>query len=112
MITEKDKAARITKEIIHYFLEHHLYTFDLHFNITCDFFELEITTKTDNIPDTFDQFVDDLSVARQYELDEYYNSLLGSHNEHQDYKCLGQSIDKVSASYEDGTLGLYIKRLF
>ncbi|MFK8243325.1 MULTISPECIES: hypothetical protein [unclassified Facklamia] len=112
MITEKDKAARITKEIIHYFLEHHLYTFDLHFNITCDFFELEIKTQTDKVPHNFNQFVDDLSIARQYELDEYYNSLLGSHTDHQDYKCLGQSIDEVTTSFENGQLVLYIKRLF
>lgn len=110
MPTEKNKATRIMKEIVNYYLDHQLYTFDMHVNITTAFFELEIKTETTHEPESFQQLIDDLNTPRELEVDEYYNCLLGSHTHHEDYTFLGKSIDEAFGSFENNILSLYIKR--
>lgn len=110
MITEKNKASRIIKEIINYYLDNQIYLFDIHVNITPETITITITAQCQTIPATFTQLLADLNVTREVEMDEYYNALLGSHNHHEDYTFLGKSIDSAIGSYEDNLLSLTLIR--
>lgn len=112
MLNEKNKASRIMKEITNYYFDHGFYTFDIHFNATDTYFEMEIKTQADQEPKSFHQLIDDLNTPREIEVDEYYNCLLGSHTHHEDYTFLGKSIDEAVGTFENNTLTLYIKRYF
>lgn len=111
MTTEKDKANRIVKEIISFFMINHIYDFDMHFHIDENAFELTINADVEKEPEKFAALVRDLRVPRQFELDEYCNSLLGAHGHMHDYSFLGKVIDEAEGSFLDGKLYLYIKRL-
>lgn len=110
MTTERDKANRIVKEIISYFMANHIYDLDMHFHIDDDLFKLDIKSKIDEKPSSFDKLLKDLNVAREFELEEYYNSLLGGHGHEHDYTFLGKAIDEAIGSYENGELKLSIIR--
>lgn len=110
MSTEKNKSTRILKEIVNYFLVEKLYQFDVSFNINTDLFELTFTAPVEKVPDSFGRFIEELNVPREVDSDEYYNALLGSHNKHADYTCLGKAIDKAEGKFEDGKLSLHIVR--
>lgn len=111
MTTEKDKANRILKEIVSYFMINQIYDFDIHFHLEKAKFELEIKARVDKEPESFAYLLEELQTPRQYELDEYCNSLLGAHGHSHDYTFLGKAIDEAVGSYEDGILTLYIMRL-
>lgn len=109
MLNEKNKATRIMKEIISYFLENDLNQFDLSFKIDSKECYLSVQAPADVEPDDFQQLLSDLQAERQIELDEYYNALLGSHSKH-DYSFLGKTIDKAEGGYKDGVLSLELWR--
>ena len=110
MLSEKNKATRIMKEIISYFLDNRLNDFELKFHIDDEVFKLEITAPADAKPNSFKKLLEDLDTERQIEIDEYYNALLGSHCHEHDYSFLGKSIDHAEGSYENGILSLAIWR--
>ena len=110
MTTERDKANRILKEIVSYFMISHIYDFDIHFHIDQEMFSLEIVAKVEEKPPTFERLLSDLSTPRQFELDEYCNSLLGAHGHCHDYTFLGKAIDEVEGECKDGKLRLFLKR--
>lgn len=112
MQLEKNKATRIMKEIVSYFLDHDLNDFKLEFAINDGVFRLYIEAETTEEPASFQKLVSDLNIERQLEVDEYYNALLGSHchaHEH-DYTFLGKAIDKAEGRFEAGKLSLLIWR--
>ncbi|MGT2710962.1 hypothetical protein [Streptococcus oriscaviae] len=109
MLNEKNKATRIMKEIISYFLDNDLNDFSMDFHIKDGVFYLSIEAPCQQKPANFDQLVEDLQTERQLEVDEYFNALLGSHSHH-DYSFLGKAIDKALGSYKDGKLFLEIWR--
>lgn len=110
MISEKNKATRITKELIGYFLEHKYCQFDLSFDLNDDRFELTIAAPSQDVPTHFDHLLDDLNTEREVEIDEYYNALLGGHDTDHDYTLLGKSVDTASIAYENGRLILKVCR--
>ncbi|MDO4432228.1 MAG: hypothetical protein Q4B80_02800 [Aerococcaceae bacterium] len=110
MLSEKNKATRIMKEIISYFLDNGLNDFDLKFQINDNEFYLFITADTEKEPASFAKLLSDLQTERQIEIDEYYNALLGSHCHQHDYSFLGKAIDKSEGSFENGKLSLAIWR--
>lgn len=112
MITEKDKAKRILKEISGYFFDHDLSEFNL--NVQREEEELIITIKafTEKEPDDFQKLLQDLNVNRQEDIDEIFNALLGSFGTTGDYKFLGQAIDSASGGYNRGILTLEIIRKY
>lgn len=112
MISEKNKATRILKEVVGYFLSAHLYDLNIHFDINKTRLELTISTECETLPKHFNEFLQDLNVKREIEADEYYNALLGSHTSHTDYLCLGKSIDEAKAHFENNLLTLQIIRYF
>lgn len=112
MITEKNKSTRILKEITGYFLDQCLMQFDIHFNITKTEFELIVTAPCKEKPKSFDRFIEELNVPRELEIEEYYNALLGSHTQHEDYSFLGKNIDVANGNYENNQLSVQIIRYF
>lgn len=110
MISEKNKATRIMKELIGYFLRHDYYKFDVSFDLNDQAFELSITTESEDIPSHFDDLLKDLNIDREFEIDEYYNALLGGHDSDYDYTLLGKSIDKAKLTYENGFITLKVTR--
>lgn len=110
MLAEKNKATRITKEIISYFLDNDLNEFDLKFSVDNDLFRLKISALASNKPESFDKLIHDLHTERQIEVDEYFNALLGSFSHDHDYTFLGKAIDLASGNFEDGILWLEIER--
>lgn len=110
MLSEKNKATRIMKEVISYFLENNLTNLDIQFSIENKIFILNIIADTNTEPDTFQKFLKDLQTQRQLEVDEYYNALLGSHSQKHDYTFLGKSIDTADGYFEDGKLHLRLTR--
>lgn len=111
MVDEKVKANRIVKEIMSYFLMNHIYNFNMRFHIDKKELNILYTAKLDKEPENFREFINALSVPRQIELEEYYNSLLGAHSHEHNYSFLGQALDYVEGNFHDGTLSLYIKRI-
>lgn len=112
MLVEKNKATRIMKEIVSYFLDNDLNDFHIDFTISDGVFRFYIEAVTDQEPASFQKLVADLNTERQLEVDEYYNALLGSHchaHEH-DYTFLGKAIDKAEGQFEGGKLSLLIWR--
>lgn len=112
MITEKNKATRILKEVTGYFLGEHLYDLSIEFKLTQEHVEIRVSAPCDQLPSSFEQFLKDLNVPREIEADEYYNALLGSHTSHADYSFLGKAIDVATGTYHDQVLSLYILRSF
>lgn len=110
MIAEKNKARRITKEIISYFLDNHLNQFNLSFQIDKDLFFLKISAATEGKPASFDKLLADLQTEREIEVDEYFNALLGANSHDHDYSFLGKTIDRAKGGFDDGKLWLEIKR--
>lgn len=110
MLTEKNKATRITKELISYFLDNDLNKFNLDFSIDNDLFYLKVTAPVTQKPESFDALIADLKTERQIEVDEYFNALLGSHSHDHDYSFLGKAIDRAKGGFDDGLLWLEIKR--
>ncbi len=110
MVTEKIKANRIVKEIMSYFLANHIYDFDMHFHIDEQELRIEYLARLEAEPESFQGFLKDLSVPRQLELEECFNSLLGAHGHVHDYSFLGKSIFDVEGEFKDGQLRLFIKR--
>lgn len=110
MYNEKNRSTRILKEVVGYFIEHHMYQFDLHYDDNRERFKLDIVAPCQQKPKNFDQLIADLKTPRQLEIDEYYNGLLGGHCEIHDYSFLGKSIDDASGDYRDGKLYLSLVR--
>lgn len=110
MITEKNKATRIMKELIGYFLAHQYYQFDVSFHLDDDKFELAISTPSDDVPTHFDHLLSDLCLEREVETDEYFNALLGGHSADHDYTLLGKAIDEANITLSEGVLTLQICR--
>ncbi|AND79664.1 hypothetical protein [Streptococcus pantholopis] len=110
MISEKNKATRIMKELIGYFLEHRYYQFDVSFQLDKDKFELSITAPSPDIPNHFKHLLRDLNTEREVEIDEYYNALLGGHGTDHDYSLLGRAIDLATLEHKEGMLTLKIYR--
>ena len=110
MNLEKNKAARIMKEIVSYFLDHQLNDFTMHFDVDNERFELMITAPCDAEPKSFQRLLADLRTPRQIEIDEYFNALLGSHSHSHDYTFLGKAIDEAEGDYHEGFLRLTIRR--
>ncbi|MGT2946928.1 hypothetical protein [Streptococcus chenjunshii] len=110
MISEKNKATRIMKELIGYFLEHQYYQFDVSFQLDREKFELTITTPSPDIPEHFNRLLSDLNTEREVEIDEYYNALLGGHGTDHDYSLLGKAIDYATLEHKEGLLTLKICR--
>lgn len=110
MIMEKNKATRIMKEIISYFLDNDLNNFDLSFHIDEQVFHLSISAVTSQEPPSFQKLLLDLQTERQIEIDEYYNALIGSHCHQHDYSFLGKAIDRAEGTFENGCLTLNIWR--
>lgn len=110
MITEKDKAKRILKEISGYFFDHGLSKFNL--NVQREKEELIITIKAfaEKEPEDFQKLLKDLNVTRQEDIDEIFNALLGSFGSTGDYKFLGQAIDTATGGFRRGILSLEIIR--
>lgn len=112
MINEKDKANRIVKEFMTYFLSHNLTDITMHLKIDEQAMELNFTVPCQTQPSDFNKLLKSLNVPRQYELEEYYNSLLGAHHTNQhDYTFLGKALDEVVGEYKDGAISLWVKRL-
>ena len=110
MNIEKNKAARIMKEIVSYFLDEHLNDFTMHFDVNDERFELHITAPCLQEPRSFQRLLTDLQTPRQIEIDEYFNALLGGHCHSHDYSFLGKAIDEAEGEYSDGYLKLVIRR--
>lgn len=110
MLTEKNKATRIMKEIVSYFLDNDLNDFNMEFSINDGVFRLFLEAPADQEPSSFQKLVEDLNTERQIEVDEYYNALLGSHCQEHDYTFLGKAIDRAEGKFEDGRLSLLIWR--
>lgn len=110
MLHEKNKATRITKEIISYFLDNNLLVFDLKFALENGAFTLHVTAPADSEPKTFQKLLSDLQTERQIEVDEYYNALLGGHCDKHDYTFLGKAIDHAEGKFENGILSLSLTR--
>lgn len=112
MLVEKNKATRIMKEIVSYFLDNNLNDFHMDFAISDGVFRFYIEAQATAEPVSFQKLLSDLNTERQLEIDEYYNALLGSHShahEH-DYTFLGKAIDKAEGQFADGKLSLLIWR--
>lgn len=111
MINEKDKANRIIKEFMTYFLSHNLTDISMHLKFTNEAMDLTFTVPCAEAPSDFNELLRALNVPRQYELEEYYNSLLGAHHSIQhDYSLLGKALDEVKGEYKAGYIQLYVKR--
>lgn len=110
MLAEKNKATRIMKEIVSYFLDNELNDFDLKFQINEKEFHLTISAPAQQQPDSFDKLLQDLETERQIEIDEYYNALIGSNCYQHDYSFLGKAIDHAEGQFENGILTLSIWR--
>lgn len=110
MLQEKNKATRIMKEVVSYFLDNQLTVFDLHFSLENNTFTLCIHAKADSEPRTFQKLLSDLQTERQLEVDEYYNALLGGHCDKHDYTFLGKAIDSAEGKFENGLLSLTLVR--
>lgn len=111
MINEKDKTNRIIKELMTYFLSHNLTDISMHLKFNHEAMELTFKVPCDDAPYDFNELLEALNVPRQYELEEYYNSLLGAHHSNQhDYSLLGKALDEVQGEYKAGYIQLYVKR--
>ena len=110
MTSEKDKANRILKEVVGYFINHHLCDLDIHFHIDTYQFRLTVSTPAAKEPAGFQEMLRQLSTPREPELDEYFNSLLGSHGHKEDYRFLGKAIDEAVGGFNNGLLFLTLTR--
>lgn len=111
MINEKDKANRLVKEFLSYFFTHNLLDITMNLLINEQATTIDFTVKCSAEPADFAEFVQALKVPRQYELEEYFNSLLGAHHgSRHDYTFLGQAIDEAEGKYADSKLFLHIVR--
>lgn len=110
MITEKNKATRIIKEITGYFLSKQICSFEIDIEMQKTRLELTFTFDKADEPSNFDRFVADLNTPRQYELEEHFNSLLGSHTHYEDYSFLGRSVDKASVKEDNEKIHLIVHR--
>lgn len=111
MINEKDKTNRIIKEIMTYFLSHNLSDISMHLILNDQVMEINFVVLCEAPPHDFSKFLKALNVPRQYELEEYYNSLLGAHHTNQhDYTFLGKALDEATGEYKDGAVHLWVKR--
>lgn len=110
MLLESNKSTRILKEVVSYFLDNQLTDLDIHFNIENHTFTLEINAPCNAEPATFKKLLNDLQTERQYEVDEYFNALLGGHAQKHDYTFLGKAIDHAEGKFENHKLYLKLIR--
>lgn len=108
MQQEKIKATRITKELLSYFLEHNLNQFTLDFHITDTSFSLTINAPCPTEPSNFNQFIDNLSIPRDEDIDEYFNALLGNNSHQHDYTFLGKTLDEAHGHFNQDTQTLHL----
>ncbi len=111
MISEKDKVNRIIKEFLTYFMGHQLTDISLHLKVDDNEMALAFTVPCEAEPADFKMLLKELNVPREYELEEYYNGLLGAHHGSQhNYTLLGKALDEAKGTYVQGKLYLWVKR--
>lgn len=88
--------------------------FIMQVNIDFDFgdegFFITVSGQTPNKPLDLEQLAAALQEARQPELDEYYNDLLGTDSKNQGYHLLGAMVDASDVRYDGSILSVRVGR--
>ena len=110
MEKERKKALKIAAEIIRYFIDHLIMQMSVDFDFGDDGFFVTVSGRTQEKPHDLDQLAAALQEARQPELDEYYNDLLGTDSKNQGYHLLGAMVDASDVRYDGTTLSVRVGR--
>lgn len=110
MEKERIKALKIAAEIIRYFIDHVILQMNVDFDFGDEGFFVTVSGQAPAKPHDLEQLAADLQEARQPELDEYYNDLLGTDSKNQGYHLLGAMVDSSEVRYDGTTLSVRVRR--
>ena len=108
MKRDSEKARHILAEIIGYFLDHDIHQMEVLFAPEDEGCRIEVSGRTPQVPEDFEDFRRAMSDGFQPEMEEYYDGLvnIGSGKEH--HYLLGTMVDRAEVTYDDGILRVKI----
>lgn len=110
MLEERRKAEIITYEMLEYFFDQQAQHIQSSVDFVPDGTSIQIEGTFEQPPEHLEDLVTFLNMERNYDLEDYYDGLVGSHHELEDYALIGMLTDKVSVNYEAPTLQIHLFR--
>lgn len=110
MLEERRKAEIITYEMLEYFFDQQAQHIQSSVDFISDGTTIKIEGTFEHTPDNLEDLVTFLNVERNYDLEDYYDGLFGSHHELEDYMLVGMLTDHVVVNYDAPILQIELFR--
>lgn len=110
MLEERRKAEIITYEMLEYFFDQQAQHITSSVEFDTDGTSIKIEGTFENVPENLEELVTFLNIERNYDLEDYYDGLFGSHHELEDYTLVGMLTDEVIVNYDEPVLQIELFR--